>query len=91
MVGQTDINTCIVSELNNPNIHVRIRVKAKLEVNLLKNCLIQDNVYGHTYIFELDYRVASLIILFFDVPEINVPKNQIKRIIRSHKILLLKK
>ena len=39
----------------------------------------------------LDYRVASLIILFFVVPGINIPKNQIKRIIRSLKNLLLKK
>ena len=38
----------------------------------------------------LDYRVASLIILYFVVPGISIP-NQIKRIIRSHRNLLLKK
>ena len=33
-----------------------------------------DNVYGHTYILELDYRDASLIILYFDVLGIIIPK-----------------
>ena len=32
----------------------------------------------------LDYRVALLIILYFVVPGISIPKNQTNRIIRSH-------
>ena len=48
----------------------RIKIVGKFVEKLLK----QDNVYGHTYIFGLEYRVASLIILFFVVPGINIPK-----------------
>ena len=58
MAGQTNISTGRVSE------YKCIRVKAKLWVNLLNNFLIQDKVYGHTYIIGLDYRVALLIILY---------------------------
>ena len=38
----------------------------------------------------LDYRVASLITLYFVVLGISIPKNQINRIITSHKNLLFK-
>ena len=36
--------------------------------------MIQDNAYGYTYILGLDYRVASLITLYFVDPGINIPK-----------------
>ena len=35
--------------------------------------MIQNNVYGHTYIFRT-FRVALLITLYFVVPGINIPK-----------------
>ena len=73
MVGQTNINTCKVSERNNQNVMYKSR--SKIVSKLLKNCLIQDNVYGHTYIFGLEYRVTSLIIFHFVVPGMNIQKS----------------
>ncbi len=40
----------------------------------VENLLIQDNVYGHTYL-GLDYRVALLIIQYFVVPGISIQKS----------------
>ena len=65
MVGQTNINTCRVSELINQNINV---LKSKQNLSKFSSELIKYRifvpagycfVYEHTYIFRKDYRDAS--------------------------------
>ena len=63
----------MVSELNNQNINVQ-ESKQNCKKICKKNYLIQDNVYGRTYILGLYYRVASLETLYFVVPGISIPK-----------------
>ncbi len=90
MVGQMDINTCIVSVMNNQNINVNSRSKIviKFVEKLLKYRLMFKDIL--TFL-GLDYRDASLITMFFVVLGISILKNQINGIILSHRNLLLKK
>ena len=74
MVGQTNIKTCIMSELNKQNRYKCIKSKqivSKLIEKLLKyRILIKDIL---TFL-GIDYREASLITLYFVVLGIIIPK-----------------
>ena len=59
MEGQTDIEACIVSEVNNQNINV-YESKQNFKYICWKTAL-----YRIMLMDILDYRVASLIILYF--------------------------
>ena len=66
-LGQTDINFCIVSELNNYN-------KSRSKIVSWKTAWYRIMFMDILTFLGLDYRVASLIILFLVVPGSNIPK-----------------
>ena len=72
MLGQTNINTCIMSELNNQNINVeRNKIVSKSTEKLLKYLVLFKEIL--TFL-GLDYRYASLTTMYFVVLGISIPK-----------------
>ena len=72
MEGQTNINTCRVSELNKLNINAYVyKIVSKFVAKLIKYMLLFKDIL--TFL-GVDYRDALLIILYLFVIGISIPK-----------------